>query len=57
MAKGKLIVIEGIDGCGKTTLYNGLMEHYGDDAPFKFIENETELMDAKRLKYIKVYTK
>ena len=52
MAKGKLIVIEGIDGCGKTTLYNGLMEHYGDDAPFKFIENETELMDAKRLKYI-----
>lgn len=52
MAKGKLIVIEGIDGSGKTTLYNGLMEHYGEDAPFKFIENESELMDAKRLKYI-----
>ena len=52
MAKGKLIVIEGIDGCGKTTLYNSLMEHYGEDAPFKFIENEAELMDAKRLKYI-----
>lgn len=52
MAKGKLIVIEGIDGCGKTTLYNGLMEHYGEDVPFKFIENEEELMGAKGLKDI-----
>lgn len=52
MAKGKLIVIEGIDGCGKTTLYSSLMEHYGEDAPFKFIENEEELMGAKSLKDI-----
>ena len=52
MAKGKLIVIEGIDGCGKTTLYNSLREHYGEDVPFKFIENEEELMGAKSLKDI-----
>lgn len=35
--RGKVIAIEGVDGCGKTTLFNKLKERYEDDDRFVFV--------------------
>lgn len=49
-ASGLFVVLEGIDGSGKTTAWSHLKQHFAGDSDFVFLREPTDLPTGRRIR-------